>query len=252
MKQKTAITFPLFALASVFYSLSSNTFADITGTMSASNLYLFRGFNISGNDPQIAGSVDYAHDAGLYAGIWASSEGFNGGQEYDLYVGFSGEHEGFGYDIQVIDFNYPNNGTYFFPDGIGEPSGTSDEDIGDFSELIITLSAGPASFTFIDSLQGQFAYLTDQDSNIGAPTFSGYYYYAYAFTTDLFQAKLGYWDFPSIVDDDMTHLDLTLYIADEFSFTASKIVDNPKNQSGIEFLDDDLLFVATWSKSYSL
>lgn len=53
--------------------------------------YIFRGVTLSDEDPAIQGGVDYAHNSGLYAGIWASSYD-NGGDseiEVDWYAGYS-------------------------------------------------------------------------------------------------------------------------------------------------------------------
>ncbi len=218
--------------------------AGVSSTIAASNMYLWRGQNLSNSNPQVSGSLDYSHDMGLYGGIWASSEGASGNQEYDLYVGFSGEVEGFGYDIQLIDYNYPRN--------TGQTTSPA-EDIGDLSELILTFSAGPASLQIASNLQGENSTDADAYGN-GTNTVSGSMYYALGYSTDLIGVTLGIWDLPNPTDDSMTHLDISLYVSDEVTLTASQIVDNPDASPTVttEAFADDLIFAATWSKTFDL
>ena len=78
--------------------------------------YRFRGISQNDEDFAIQGGFDYAHDSGLYAGIWASSVDFqvqtvdDASSEVDLYAGFGSEigDTGIGYDVGVLGYNYPN------------------------------------------------------------------------------------------------------------------------------------------------
>ncbi len=47
--------------------------AQVTGTVTAVSDYDFRGVSLSGTDPALQGSVDWANESGFYAGLWASS-----------------------------------------------------------------------------------------------------------------------------------------------------------------------------------
>lgn len=68
--------------------------------------YVFRGISNTDGDPAIQGSLDYEHDTGFYAGVWASSVKFreNAGAaavdtvqeatiEIDYYAGFASEFD---------------------------------------------------------------------------------------------------------------------------------------------------------------
>ena len=47
--------------------------AQVSATVTAVSDYDFRGVSLSGTDPALQGSVDWAHESGFYAGLWASS-----------------------------------------------------------------------------------------------------------------------------------------------------------------------------------
>ena len=97
-------------LAAVALSLSAFAAqAEITGTVTAVSDYDFRGITQSAQDPALQGSVDFAHESGLYAGIWASSVDFGDDAEYeiDYYGGFRGG-EDITYDVGGIWYSYPS------------------------------------------------------------------------------------------------------------------------------------------------
>jgi len=81
--------------------------------------YIFRGISQTSGNPAVQGGIDYAHDSGLYAGIWGSNVSwiadFNAGVssslELDTYFGFrNGFAEDFSYDVGFIRYNYPASG----------------------------------------------------------------------------------------------------------------------------------------------
>lgn len=87
--------------------MSSVAQAELSATITAASNYLFRGVTASGDDAVVQGSVDYAHESGIYAGTWVSTlGGGNSGEEYDLYIGYGGEVNEVGYDINVTRIGY--------------------------------------------------------------------------------------------------------------------------------------------------
>ena len=56
--------------------------AEVSASLTLSNMYLFRGKNLSPNASVFAGSLDYANESGIYAGAWTTSA--DGGHELDL------------------------------------------------------------------------------------------------------------------------------------------------------------------------
>ena len=88
--------------------------AEITGTVGAVSDYDFRGVSLSAKDPALQGSLDYAHDSGLYAGVWGSNidygDNVDGDIEVDLYVGFANQiNDDLGYDVGVVYYTYPGS-----------------------------------------------------------------------------------------------------------------------------------------------
>ncbi|MDX1796345.1 MAG: TorF family putative porin, partial [Hydrogenovibrio sp.] len=45
--------------------------ADVSYNASVSNMYLWRGINISDPSPVVSGGADYSNASGLYLGTWA-------------------------------------------------------------------------------------------------------------------------------------------------------------------------------------
>lgn len=91
---------------------SSVATAEVSANIGAASNYIWRGVTQSGDGPAVSGGVDYAHDAGFYAGTWVSTVDFGGDSdnneyEQDLYLGFGGEVGNFGYDLGVTHYMYP-------------------------------------------------------------------------------------------------------------------------------------------------
>jgi uncharacterized protein (TIGR02001 family) len=104
------LTHGLAAAALSLTAMAAN--AEITGTVGAVSDYDFRSVSLSAKDPALQGSIDYAHDSGLYAGVWGSNidygDSVDGDLEVDLYVGFANQiNDDLGYDIGVVYYTYP-------------------------------------------------------------------------------------------------------------------------------------------------
>lgn len=89
----------------------------LSGNITLTSDYVFRGVSQSQNGPAIQGGFDYAHASGFYVGTWASSVSWvnDGGykddssMEIDFYGGFKGTAGDFGYDLGVITYYYPGD-----------------------------------------------------------------------------------------------------------------------------------------------
>lgn len=127
-------------LAVVGLSAASVAMADVTGTANVTSEYVFRGISSSGG-AAVQGSLDYAHESGLYAGLWASNVAplLADGNELDVILGWSGDiYEGLGLDIGAIYY-------IFSEDSQVDVAGV-DEDL-DYWEIYGGLSFGPVSLT---------------------------------------------------------------------------------------------------------
>jgi hypothetical protein len=82
----------------------------ITGNVSLTTDYTFRGLSQTNDNPAIQGGLDFAMANGFYLGTWASNIdfGFPGQSiELDLYGGYKFKAGPVGLDIGVIDYVYP-------------------------------------------------------------------------------------------------------------------------------------------------
>jgi uncharacterized protein (TIGR02001 family) len=92
--------------------------AEVTGTITGVTDYDWRGVTQSAQGPALQGSLDYAHDSGFYAGVWASNVDFGAGDpnvEIDLYAGFGGG-ETFVWDVGAVYYTYPGESSFNFPE----------------------------------------------------------------------------------------------------------------------------------------
>src|SRR4029453_9109672 len=104
------------AIAAVLLMASGAANAQFSATVTAVSDYDFRGVSLSGTDPALQGSVDWAHESGFYGGLWAGSSldfgpGSDADYETDLYFGITGGAEdGFGWSAGFVYY-------YYWPDG---------------------------------------------------------------------------------------------------------------------------------------
>ena len=116
----------LVTLAVVGSCLSSQAvLADsLSGNVSVTNNYIWRGLTQTMNEPAVSGGIDYASDSGFYAGTWASNVKYgaedNFSYEHDVYFGFAGESGDISYDVGYLYYNYDEAAGFDF----GEIYGT--------------------------------------------------------------------------------------------------------------------------------
>lgn len=111
--------------------------AEVSGTVSFTNDYRFRGISQSAGDPAVQGSLDVGFDNGIYAGIWGSNVDFGDGEdaklEIDYYLGYGGDlTDDLSYDINLSYYTYPGNDTGDY----------------DYTEIIAGLYYGDLGLTF--------------------------------------------------------------------------------------------------------
>jgi uncharacterized protein (TIGR02001 family) len=86
--------------------------AGVSATVTVSSDYDFRGISLTARNPEIAGSLDYAHDSGAYLGAWASNVDFGDccdeNVEVDYYAGYGlGSEGGPTWSIYGVWYSYP-------------------------------------------------------------------------------------------------------------------------------------------------
>lgn len=112
----------------------------ITGNVSLSSDYRFRGISQTDKRPSFSGGFDVAHSSGFYVGNWNSnidSDFFQGGNiEMDFYGGYKGTLADIGYDLGAIYYYYPGSGRK------GNTASVKN------TELYVGASYGPVSLKF--------------------------------------------------------------------------------------------------------
>ncbi len=108
-------------VAALAASFAAPALAEETSPFSANvsiaSNYLYRGISQTGNKPALQGGFDYAHESGLYVGVWGSSISWlsdfgtanNAGTELDTYLGYSGAAGDISYDVGFLRYNYPGD-----------------------------------------------------------------------------------------------------------------------------------------------
>lgn len=88
--------------------------------------YAYRGSSQTDERPALQGGFDYAHDSGLYAGVWGSNVSWlsdsnpnvHNSLELDLYGGYKGTAGAIGYDVGLLQYYYPGS----YPKGFNSPN----------------------------------------------------------------------------------------------------------------------------------
>ncbi|MCF6264696.1 MAG: TorF family putative porin [Xanthomonadales bacterium] len=105
--------YKVLVVAIMFSLVATAANADLSGTITITSDYDYRGFTQSAESFALQGSVDYTHENGFYASVWGSSLDFGRGSdadlEVDLVVGFSKDigDSGINWDIGFIEYLYP-------------------------------------------------------------------------------------------------------------------------------------------------
>lgn len=209
--------------------------AEVSASVGVASTYLWRGYDLGSGTPAVSGDINYSN-AGFYTGIWGSSGDTSAGTEYDLYAGYGmgfGENDMFSVDLSVWNYNYPTGAGY--TDGETDPF--------EFTEVVLTLGAGPVALSYYDNVAGG----------------SGYSYYTLSGSFDAFTVLLGMHDSVSNAYDELghvishvcpsddedgeckpVHLNVSYAYNDNLSFTLSQFVADEAD-------DDDMKFVVSYS-----
>ncbi len=83
---------------------------EFSGNVALVSDYSFRGISQTQTDVAFQGGLDWAHDSGVYLGLWGSTIKFpedDSFLEQDIYGGFANEVGAFSYDVGAVFFWYP-------------------------------------------------------------------------------------------------------------------------------------------------
>jgi uncharacterized protein (TIGR02001 family) len=158
--------------------LADDAASPLTAAAGVATAYYWRGLQVS-DGAQVWGELTYTLDSGFYGDLWASSEGFGVGPEYDLTAGWAGKFGDLGVNVGAVTYVYSRDNS--------EAGPLDDNDPGDFSDVFVKLSYGPTFLTAYHNV----ALLQGQD------------WVTAGFTWDKFTFALGYQKF-----EDKAHLGL--------------------------------------------
>ena len=139
MQLKTTLIASLLALSGAAMAQTKAPEPDYTlsGNMTLTTDYRFRGFTQTDYGPALQGGFDFAHKSGFYLGNWNSnvlSPLYTGASlEMDFYGGYKGSFGDIGYDVGAIYYYYPKSGK-------NAPNSKIDN-----TEVYFGLSYGPVS-----------------------------------------------------------------------------------------------------------
>ncbi len=94
------------------------SFGSFGGSVTIASDYMFRGISNSNEEPQIQGDINWSHNSGFYAGVWATNTDFGGpgnSMELDPYIGFANSigDTGLSYDVGYWIYTYPGSESDF-------------------------------------------------------------------------------------------------------------------------------------------
>jgi hypothetical protein len=230
MKQKLFVSAALVSAVAGFSAPAAFAEPVVAATVSASNMYYWRGFDLGGG-AAVIGDINVSTN-GFIAGIWTSSGDGTYGTEYDLYAGYSGSVSDFTYGVSVVSYVYPTLGQ-------DESTATTEDTSyaiqpGQYVEVIPTLGYGPFKATYYDAVAAKHGPLGDKD----------YSYLTLELNFEKFGVKYGqHMDKSDDAGvDGISHIDATYKYNDKLSFTLGKILDNKDDK-----VDDQFNFVVTLS-----
>ena len=184
--------------------IAAQAAGSLSADVSAANMYLWRGTDVSNGGPAVSGSLGWDSGAGFYVNSWASSgynvSGVDGyqGYELDIWAGYAGEASGISYDVSVWQIMYPQGSTASEPDGL--QAGTE-----------ISLGLGYQDFSFSYTVNSGERYSGEAD----------YSYLTLGYSFGDFGIKYGMQDVDA-PDSDWSHIDLSYALGENASVTVSK------------------------------
>jgi len=169
----------LTLIAGLFLS-SGVTYADkgfsTSASVTAASMYLFRGYDMSMEDPALQGDFIVSHDSGFWIGAWGSMYDF--GVENGVEIDFIG-----GYDHAISDD---------VSVGVGFTEYTYTGDTGSNTELYLSLSYKNYSFAYYDDIDLDTTYISvDAEFDVAEDLSLAVHAAEYEDTTDL-SAGLSY------------------------------------------------------------
>jgi len=204
------------SLVSAGVMTSSLANAEVEYSAEAATSYLYRGQD-QGASGLISGAIDYSHDSGIYAGLWAAGAGAT--PEYDLYAGFAMDAGDLSVDVGAVTYVYP---------GSVEDDGVTEGDVAPLD--------GVEAYVNVGFMGASLSY------NMGLESLEDSTYIALGYEIENISITYG------MSDDDAgtkySHVDLGVALSDDFSLTLSQSMDD--SDAGNE-VNEDMQAVLTFT-----
>lgn len=213
---KIAAAIAATAISTSAFVAPTTASAETTANIGVSNMYLWRGQNLSPTGGVVSGGLDYSHESGAYAGLWTTSE--TDGHETDLYLGFGGEAGGLSYDISYWEYLYPEDGKL-------EESNLSE----------VVVSAGYSMITAT-------AYISVDDEFAGAS--DDWVYYTVGADVGRFNVTYGQWT--GLDANNYSHVTASFAATDDLSLSISVAQEDDVN------IEEDPLFAVSWGQTFDV
>ena len=106
LKKLTPVAMATAMALSTMAATPSVASAGVSYGLAISNMYFWRGLDISNGAPTVSGNIDYDFGNGFSVGTWASNESGKN-EEVDLYGSYAGTVGDFGYSVGYASYQYP-------------------------------------------------------------------------------------------------------------------------------------------------
>lgn len=174
--------------------------AEISASVDVSNLYLFRGLDLSNGSPALAGTLEYEHQSGAYAGIWSSSGDDTLGTEVNFYLGYQGAINDFSYNLSYLNYYYPQT----------KGTASSIVDFNDYAEVSLGLGYQDVSVSLTAPTSDDIA--------------GDYLYYLLSYSYQDLSLSLGVNDHEDS-SSSYSHVDLGYQFNERLRFAVSQVID---------------------------
>jgi len=193
--------------------------AELTALAGVASGYYWRGLQVS-SGAQVWGELTYTTDMGFYGDLWASSEGFGVGPEYDLSAGWAGKLGDLGINVGAVTYVYAMDP---YMQNCSGPLCLDDNDPGDFSDVYVKLSYGPAFVNIYHNI----ALMQGQDFINAGFTYDKFTFaVGYQKFEDEAQLVAGGYSVPPVDEVDYTYAEVTYAATKNLSIIVSGIIDD--------------------------
>lgn len=211
MKMKQKLIASAIALSAIAGFAVPAAHADVAASVSASNMYYWRGFDLGGG-AALAADVNVSSN-GFIAGIWTSSGDNVLGTEYDIYAGYSGTAGDFSYGVSLVSYNYANPKGEDANGNVWEPVNP-----GDYVEVVPFVGYGPFKLTYYDAIAAEHDYFSEDYGYVTAEL--NFEKFAFKYGQHILK------DGGSGSIDGVSHFDATYKYNSKLSFTIGKVIDD--------------------------